>query len=516
MIVGGSAEVTGKSKLDPRAILLRRELVVFVPAVALAGLWFGLQAMMLLGLTALIVAWMTRPIPIPEDLVEELPDLVTGLPQRTESEGIMQMMISDAASSGRSTACLVVGIDEARGIARQMTAPDFDMLQSMMGARLRGALRESDRVGRLDEGRFAVMLTPTTRPDLEGMIQLAARLQSACEAPYAIAARSFNFTCHVGFCLMSRAPETIGTAMIAAAEAAAAEASRNGPSAIRAFSNEIRQGMLQRSTLASEFTAALEAGQIVAYFQPQVCTDTGVISGMQAVPRWLHRERGVLTEAEILPAVDGEGRHQRLAEVMLYQSFHALREWERLPAVPGPVSLALPLAIAADPRLGDRLKWEFDRFDIAPERLRFVLPQDVTAQLNEEVISRNVTSCKQLGCQIELADFGAAPTSVSAIRRSGAGRVRVHRSFVTHVDRDPEQQRLVAAIVSFAEGLGLSTLAEGVATLGEHAMLAQLGCNNVQGKAISAPMPLDETFAWLTRHQEKLAVTPRIGHRRGA
>ncbi|SOB94769.1 GGDEF domain-containing phosphodiesterase [Rhodobacter maris] len=502
----------GKKRTGP--ILLRREMVAFLPAAGLAGLWFGLDGFVLVGITALIVAWMSRPMASaddPEDGIEAPP-----VPQRAEAELMLDETIREALDSARGTACLIVGLDDAETLRNQMSRPEFDEFLKAFGERIRGVLRNSDRIALLERERYAAILTPTQRPDLESMIQLSARLQAACDAPFSISARSINITSHVGFCLLSRAPEHSGKAFLAAAEAAADEARRNGPGAIRAFTHEIRQAAKAQGALAEAIGPALEEGRIVAYFQPQICTDTGAVSGMQAAPRWLDRERGVLGEAEIAPAIEAAGLQMRLNEVMLFQCFNALRDWEQLPVPPGPVSLALDMAHVADPRLFDRLKWEFDRFDIAPERTRLVLHQDVTAKLDDEVIGRNVSQCAKFGCRIELAGFGTGPVSVAALRRTGAERIRIHRSFVTHVDRDPEQQRLVAAIVSFAEGLGLQTVADGVTTIGEHAMLAQLGCNHVQGKAISQPLPLEESGAWLARHDTRLSRAPRKDGRRGA
>ncbi|SOC17650.1 EAL domain-containing protein (putative c-di-GMP-specific phosphodiesterase class I) [Rhodobacter sp. JA431] len=494
-------------------ILLRREMVAFLPAAALAGLWFNLEGMTLVGITALIVAWMSRPEVLPEE-----PDETSDrpVPQRADAVEMLDSTLQEALDSGRGTACLVIGLDDSQALMRQMNRSEFDEFLQAFAERVRGVLRNSDRIALIERERYAVILTPTQRPDLESMIQLSARLQAACDAPFSISARSVNTTCHVGFCLMSRAPEPTGTAILAAAEAAADEAKRNGPGAIRAFTPEIGKSSSTQSALAADIGPALEEGRIVAYFQPQICTDTGAISGMQALPRWLDRDRGVLTEAEIIPAAAAAGMQMRLAEVMMFQCFNALRDWERLPTGPGPVSLPLGMAHVSDPKMFDRLKWEFERFDIDPERTRLVLAQEVTGQLDDEVILRNISRCAKIGCQIELAGFGTGPISVAALRRTGAERIRIHRSFVTNVDRDPEQQRLVAAIVSFAEGLGLQTVADGVSTIGEHAMLAQLGCNHVQGKAISQPLPLEESANWINRHDARLSSLPKPGKRRGA
>lgn len=499
------------------SVVLRREIAVFLPAIGLAGLWFGADAMGLLAATALGVAWVTRPVPLlTEDPESAVLDGVTGLPLRPEAESKMEALLREARQTARGTACLVLGIDEPERWQRRVSPSEFDEMIWRTAERIRGAVRDGDVIARLGDTRFAIMLKPTPRPDLESMIQLSARLQAATEAALSVHGRTISPTTHVGFCLMSRSPELSGRHMLDSAEIAAQEAMRNGPSGVRAFSVELQKSAQTHSALSAEIGDALEGGQIVAFFQPQLCTDTGMVSGLQAVPRWLHRERGILTEADIVAAVDAAGLRVRLAEVMLFQSFGALREWDRAGEATGPVSLPVSPELMANPKLAERLRWECDRFEIVPDRIRLILPQSVLTRLNEDLIEHNLSACATLGCRIELSGFGYGPASVDALRRSSAQRLRVHRSFVARVDRDPEQQRLVSAIITMAEGLGMETVAEGVGTLGEHAMLSQLGCNHVQGRAIAAPMPLEETFGWLQRHRNKVVAAPDFGRRRGA
>jgi diguanylate cyclase (GGDEF)-like protein len=508
----------GGPKIVGRAapILLRWELATFIPAIALAGLWFGTEALLLVSATALGVAWVTRPLPQPTSgAPDHAHDGLTALPLRAEAVTIMDALVQEAANSSRATTCLVLGFDDPQVLVRQLSHHEFDHVLQRTVERLRGALRDSDQIARLEGARLAILLKPTPRADLESMIQLSVRLQAAVEAPLSVAARTLAVSCHIGFCMMSRTPDQTGAAMLEAAETAADAARRNGPSGIRAFSPEVQKTAQARTVLSSEIAGALENGDIVAFFQPQLSTDTGAVSGMQAVPRWLHPQRGVLLEDDILPAIDSERLRARLAEVILFQSFHALRDWDRTGLELGPVSLPVSADLMANPKMADRLRWEFDRFEITPGRIRLVLPQNVMAQIDEEVIAHNLMTCAEMGCRIELAGFGLGPTSVSSIRRSAAQRLRIHRTFVARVDCDPEQQRLMAAIISMAEGLGLETLAEGVSTLGEHAMLSQLGCNHVQGKAIATPMPLAEVHDWALRHRAKLEATPQIGRKRG-
>lgn len=126
------------------------------------------------------------------------------------------------------------------------------------------------------------------------------------------------------------------------------------------------------------------------------------------------------------------------------------------------------------------------------------------------MVTRNIRKLGELGCKIDLDDFGSGHTSIASIRRFSVSRIKIDRSFVIKSDRDPEQQRMISAILSLAERLDVQTLAEGVETAGEHALLAQLGCDHVQGFGIARPMPYDQTIEWVLAHNGKLASTTQI------
>ena len=137
------------------------------------------------------------------------------------------------------------------------------------------------------------------------------------------------------------------------------------------------------------------------------------------------------------------------------------------------------------------------------------------ADADSDVIARNVAALAGLGCLIDLDDFGTGRAAMTSIRRFGVHRIKIDRSFVARADRDPAQQRMVAAIVSMAETLGLDTLAEGVETVGEHAILAQIGCRHVQGFAVARPMLLADSHGWLAAHAAKLVSALPGGRRAG-
>jgi EAL domain-containing protein (putative c-di-GMP-specific phosphodiesterase class I) len=134
----------------------------------------------------------------------------------------------------------------------------------------------------------------------------------------------------------------------------------------------------------------------------------------------------------------------------------------------------------------------------------------VVAEVDDDVIPKNIAMLSKIGCRIDLDYFGTGHASLAAIRRFAVNRIKIDRSFVARIDEDPEQQRLLSASLMMAERLELEALAEGVESLGEQSVLAQLGCEHVQGYGIARPMPFDDTLIWIAGHVEKLKATPSV------
>lgn len=484
--------------------------LAFVPALTLAAFWAGGEAWLLLvalGLPlVLALTGISALTPHPE---AHLP-LTTGdsLPALDRA---MQGALDAATRSGRATGCIILAVDDMPDLLERYGPGAAEGMMQELAARMTSFLREGDRVLRLPGGEFGVALAPMRQLDLETAIQMAGRLQLAVEEPLSLDATTVFLSCSVGFCLAARNPGSGSADLREAAFTALRVAQQNGPSAIRAYNDRMRLPRNAQGALADEVAMALETGQIVPWFQPQVSTDTGRITGFEALARWQHPERGLLGPTEFLPVMEQTGQLERLSEVMLFRALTALRAWDA-------AGLNIPLVgvnFARDelqnPKLIDKIRWELDRFDLSAARLSVEVLENVVATAPDDTVARNINGLAKLGCRIDLDDFGTGHASISSIRRFSVARLKIDRSFVLKVDRDPEQRRMVNAILTMAERLGLDTLAEGVETLGEHAMLAQLGCGHVQGFGIARPMPFAQTIDWIHAHNAKLQEAPIIG-----
>lgn len=497
-------------------LLRRPELLVFLPAVTLAAFWLGGETVMILTALGLpLIFAMAGAFHVRQRNDASLPDGLSGLALRPQIIGAMDDVLRDSAISGQTTACLVIQFDDAAVLLdRHGRAAQTEVL-ARSSERICAVLRAGDTVARLEGGGFAIALAGIHRLDLESMVQLSARLQSALAPPISLNALRIYVTCSVGFCLGPRAPDGTGASLLDAAQVAADEAMRNGPGAIRAYAPGMARKRADRDAFCNVLQTALDEGQIRPWFQPQISTDTGEISGFEALARWHHPEHGLIPPIEFLSAIEDAGLSERLGEVILYHALAALVRWDKAGLRVPNVAVNFSAAELRNPRLAEKLKWELDRFDLTPGRLSVEILETVVADTDNDVIVHNIAALAQMGCGVDLDDFGTGHASITNIRRFAVRRIKIDRSFVTKVDEDREQQKMVSAVLSLAERLGLETLAEGVETPGEHAMLAQLGCGHVQGFLIARPMAFEETHDWIVKHQARQAKTPRIGHRAG-
>ncbi len=488
--------------------------LILLPALSLAAYWLAGEAGLLtLAVAApLAFAVLGRGSGRGADPVAD-PGL-DGFATEARLVANLDRVLDTVATDGRTTACFVLMFDEADQLAARHGRLALDRVVMRTAERLSLSLRAGDVVVRVSGHGFAVSLAPVRRFDLENAVQMAARLQAAATAPLVVDDMTVHPSVSVGFCLAARAPALLGAALLGAAHAAADEALRNGPGAIRAYQPEMAGRRTDRAALRAGLEVALDEGQIRPWFQPQLSTHTGEITGFEALARWHHPERGIIAPAEFLPLVDDAGLSERLGEVILYGALSALTRWDKAGHHIGRVSVNFSAAELGDPRLPDKLKWELDRFSLAPERLTIEVLETVASRSGDDVIVTNLARIAALGCGIDLDDFGTGQASIANIRRFAVRRIKVDRCFVQHCDTDPEQKRMVAAILGLCEQLGLETVAEGVETPGEHATVAQLGCGHVQGFGIARPMAVDETFGWIARHEKDRVKTRQFGRQR--
>ena len=506
---------TGTVQFSDRGLLagLRNvNLWALLPAVILGAYWVWGEAGLISACVAGPALVALTGIRKSEDktVLDRNVDGLTGLALRGDLVAALDKTLKERSTTGLSTACLIVEIDEFKELKDRNGHTAAEAAIRDTAIRLSDVMRDADVISRLDGATFAVMLAPVRSVDLEAVIQISSRIQSALGEPIRIDDLNLYVSCSIGFCLTSRTPEDTGKRMLMAAESAMIEARRNGPGAIRSYSKEMKQRFDAQQNLVEDVRVALEVGQIAAWYQPQISTETGEITGFEALARWSHPERGLIPPAEFLPAIEQSGLNSRLGEVMLYNALTAIKNWEKVGFQIPSVAVNFSESELRDPKLMEKIKWELDRFDLTPDRLTVEILENVIADAEDDVIPQNIRMLSHIGCRFDLDDFGTGHASIAAIRRFAVNRIKIDRSFVSKIDEDQDQQKMLAAILMMAERLELEALAEGVESLGERSVLSQLGCQHIQGYGIARPMPFNDTLVWIKQHNDKLVGAPTL------
>ncbi|TNF19190.1 MAG: GGDEF domain-containing protein [Rhodobacteraceae bacterium] len=493
-----------------RALTANPVIPALFPILALGGYWAGGEAVLAVLAIGAPLIWLailgfgaTQP-------GRATLDPVTGLELKEGFEARIEAVLEACRAEGRTSAIFMIEVDETGDLIDRFGSAACDRVIDTLATRIKAAMRGADRAARLGDWRICIVLEPIRRIDLETALQMAVRIQNELEEPVRIDNAPVYVSACVGFCIAARAPGPGAAALLEAGHAALHEARRHGPAAIRAFSPDFQRSHRKRVALIDEAARALDDGQICAWFQPQISTDTGKITGLEALARWIHPVRGLIPPGDFLPALEAAGLTERLGEVILFHALSTLRDLDREGIEVPQIGVNFATDELRNPRLPQRLKWELDRFGLCPDRLAVEILEHVVAGAPDDIITRNIAEIAKLGCRIDLDDFGTGHASITSLRRFAIDRLKIDRSFVTRCDIDPDQQRMVTTILTMAEKLDLDTLAEGVETVGENALLAQLGCAHVQGFGIAAPMPAEHLPEWIARHEARIARPPQI------
>jgi len=499
-----------------RQTLWGPQLLAFLPAICLGAYWIVGEGGLIAVALGLPVVWAILGGFHSASPQDGHASARTSVTPRELIAGRLTALIDGADDEARS-AIFAISLDDGEGQTDRIEGSVLHDLRDQMARRLQSLLRDTDLVILSGHLEWIVALNPGPRLDLEVVIQQASRLQGATDEPFVLGDARHYCCSTIGFRLMRLGQDRDCEEVISNASEALKSALIAGPGSIRAHSPALVSNTAA-PRLARPANDPISMGHdhtLIAWYQPQISTDTGAVSGFEALARMNDPEKGILPPAAFMPAIERAGQLERLSEIMLAQSLDALKAWDADELGIDTIGVNFSAQDLLNPRLYDKIAWELDRRDVPPHRLSVEILETVIATGTDDIVTRNVSKLASLGCQIDLDDFGTGHASISTLRRLPITRLKIDRSFVAHADLDSEQQKMVATILMMAERMGLTTLAEGVETVGEHAVLSQLGCRYVQGYGIAKPMPLAETADWVKSYRARLAKVPSITRKTG-
>ena len=420
-------------------------------------------------------------------------DELTGLPNRRALLEAARVVLT-TASARRPAALLLLDLDGFKEINDSLGHTAGDLLLRLIGPRLQPALRPGEVLARLGGDEFAVLL-----PDagLDEAQERAERLRKLILQPFTLE----DIRLHVGVSIgVATAPVPAATVqeMLRCADVAmyAAKAAREG---VHVYVPDPHGGSGDRLRTMEELRTALDnTDQLVVHLQPQIALTDGRVVGAEALVRWNHPTRGLLSPGELLPAAEQAGLLRPLTDLVLDLALTATARW--WPHQQVPVSVNLSAANVNDLDLPGKVAAGLARHGLPPRALTLELVED-TLMADPERGRTVLGELRLLGVRTSIDDYGTGYSSLAYLRHLPADELKLDRSLTADVDHDRRAAAIVQHTVALAHDLGLRLVAEGVEDAATGAALARLGCDIAQGYAIARPMPVDDFLRWL--------VTPR-------
>jgi diguanylate cyclase (GGDEF)-like protein len=428
---------------------------------------------------------------------EALTDELTGLANRRG----FYLRVPDLLHGEPPHAVLVADLDRFKDVNDRLGHQAGDDVLRDAARRLRAALPDAAMLARLGGDEFAAVV------ELRGeaaLAQLRARLTDLLVTPFATPAPGLSVSASVGVAPVPRGERDVDD-LLRRADAAMYAAKRAGIG-VRVAA----PGGRRRDWLAPQLEAALDRGELVLHYQPQMEIATGRVAAVEALVRWQHPERGLLAPDAFLPLAEGAGLLGRLTRRVLRDALDQRRAW----AAAGhdlPVAVNLGAGDVLDRTLPGELSALLDGTATSPDRLHLELSErvalqgagrapDVLAGLRGLGVSLALTR-GAAGDEAEGRGRGTAGSSPLDLEQLGADALKLDRTLVAGLPDDPDSLRVVRSAIALARELGLRVIAEGVERAEELAALAGLGCELAQGYHLSRPLPPEELEAWLDAPQ---------------
>jgi diguanylate cyclase (GGDEF)-like protein len=419
-------------------------------------------------------------------------DALTDLPNRTHLTERLTQLVNAAKDGDYEIGVLFLDLDRFKHINEKVGHDVGDLLLRAVGSRLKNLVRQGDLVARFGGDEYAVVLNHIT--DIATVEAITQKIMQAMSTPFSLHNREYSIGASIGVAVFPEHGENPAdlvahaeTAMFCAKERNKRAGGLDAQSQYCVFEAGLELQASQEMQMQEDLRRALRQGEIVIYYQPKLSLKTGRITGMEALCRWTHPERGIVGPNEFIPLAEKTGLIHELGEVVLRSACSQLREWNRKGYPPLQVSVNLSGIQFEREDLVERIAMVLNDTALPAEQLALEITESVLVD-NTESVPRVVEQIRAMGISISIDDFGTGYSSLLHLKRLPYDTLKIDREFIKDVTVNAHDASMVRAIVAMAASLDLSVVAEGVETEEQRSFLAELGCDQIQGYLVSKPL----------------------------
>lgn len=425
-------------------------------------------------------------------------DSLTGLPNRRHFLNRLADEVARLGSGGAELAVMLIDLNGFKDVNDTLGHHAGDDVLTQVGVRLEAAVRGEDLLARLGGDEFALLVPAAQDLGVDGIHGLAARIHAALDVSFLVDGLPVALGASVGIAI---GPHHGGEAeaLLQHADVAMYLAKSAGIGTV-VYTPGSDPHSRDQLRLASELRQAFANGEIVLHYQPKMNLGTGEVIGVEALARWQHPRRGMLSPAEFLPVVARTGTMRQLTSYVLERALAQAGRWKR-DGLSLRVAVNLSVADLLDEGLPDEIAEMLARHDVDGKALQLEVTENVFMTAPERV-AEVIAHLGRHGVTLSLDDFGAGYSSLAHLRRLDVDELKIDRSFVTNIATNAFDTAVVRSTVGLGHSLSLRVVAEGVETEATFDELRDYGCDEAQGFYIHPPAPADELTTWLHHRLE--------------
>jgi len=420
---------------------------------------------------------------------QALHDTLTGLPNRASFSERLDGMIKTAKRAGQNCAVLCLGLDGFKNINDSLGHVVGDQLLKEVSIRLQECLREADITARIGGDEFGIALSEIFGDrGAERIVNAAERIRSVISSEnFCTDAHNLSVTTSIGVAVYPDDGDDV-VELIKSADVALYHAKEMGRNNYQFHTADMNARALEMLLMEHDLRRALEQEQFLLHYQPQVDINTGQITGAEALIRWRHPERGLVSPAQFIPIAEERGLIVPIGEWVIREACRQNREWQGsgLPLIAVAVNISALQFQQKD--LPQKVARILQDCGFASEHLEFELTESAVIRDAETTIS-TMGKLKSVGLRLALDDFGTGYSSLNQLKRLPLDTLKIDQSFVRGLPDDPDDVAISTAIIGMGKALKLKVIAEGVETEAQREILRSAGCDEIQGYLVAKPLP---------------------------
>ncbi len=412
-------------------------------------------------------------------------DVLTGLPNRSVFLDRLKLAIDRAARAEASVAVMVMDLDNFRSINNTLGHDVGDALLRAVTQRVQKITRTTDTLARLGGDDFGILLEDVT--DMAAASRTVRSIVNAFHQPVEVEGQAIEVTVSVGIAAYPK-DDTDPLALLREAELAMYQAKSEGRDAFRYFDREMDADIRRRVRIETDLRHAVEQNQLWLAYQPQLDLASGKIVGAEALIRWNHPERGLVSPGEFIPIAETSGLILPIGDWIIEEICRQRQIWQAL----GLPDLRLGFNVSGvqfrQRNLFEQVTSALERSGLSASSLDIEITESVAMEGTGRV-QENVDRLTAAGVSMSMDDFGTGYSSLSNLQAFPVCRLKIDGSFVRGIGRTKDDEKIVEAVVRLGQSLGLTVVAEGVETIEQLWFLKERACDEIQGYWLSKPLP---------------------------